>query len=77
MTLRQGLWMALIGLIIIVLCAVPAQVIPDTGTPETGGATNATMIGILILYSGGFVGLVVMVVGLIMAAVGASTKQTR
>jgi uncharacterized membrane protein len=77
MTSRQGLWIALIGLIIAVACAIPAQVIPDTGTPETGGASDATMVGIFVLYIGGFVGFIVMVMGLIMAAVGALTKQTR
>jgi len=34
-------------------------------------------MGIVRLYIGGFVGLVVMVVGLIMAAVAALTNRTR
>jgi hypothetical protein len=77
MTPRQGLWIALVGLVIGVLCAIPAQLIPDTGTPETGGASNITVMGIALLYVGGIVGLLVMIVGLVMAAVAALTKQTR
>jgi len=69
--------MALVGLVIIVLCAIPAQVIPDTGTWEIGGSSDITVMGIVLLYVGGFVGLVVIIVGLIMTAVAALTKQTR
>jgi hypothetical protein len=76
MTSRQGLCIALVGLMIGVLCAIPALVIPDTGTPETGGATNITMAAIVLVYLGGFVGLVVMIVGLVIAAVGALTIST-
>lgn len=43
----------------------------------TGGATNITMMSIVLLYVGGLIGLVVMIVGLIMAAVAALTKRTR
>jgi hypothetical protein len=74
MTPRQGLWMALVGLVIGVLCVVPAFVIPDTGTAETGGATNLTVNLIILGYVGGFVGLVVIVVGLILAGVGTLAK---
>jgi hypothetical protein len=72
---RQGLWMALVGFVIIVLCAIPAQVIPDTGTWETGGSSDITVMGIVLFYVGGFVGLVVMIVGLIMAGVGTFVKR--
>jgi hypothetical protein len=76
MTSRQGLWIALVGLVIGVLCAIPAQVIPDTGTPETGGASDSTMMSIFVMYIGGFVGFIVMVMGLIMAAIGTLTKPS-
>ena len=66
MTLRQVLWMAFVGLVIGVLCALPAQVIPDTGTPETGGASDVTVMAIVLLYLGGFVGFVVIIAGLSM-----------
>ena len=75
MTPRQGLWMALVGLVISVLSAIPALVIPDTAPGTPGGASDITVMTIILLYVGGFVGLVVMVVGLIMAAVGALTTQ--
>ena len=74
MTPRQGLWMALVGLVIGVVSMVPASVIPDTGTAETGGATTLTVNLIILGYVGGFVGLVVLVVGLIMAGVGTFVK---
>ena len=74
MTPRQGLWMAFVGLVIIVLCAIPAQVVPETAPGTPGGASDSTVNAILLLYVGGFVGLVVMVVGLIMAGMATFRK---
>ena len=74
MTPRQGLWMGLVGLVIIVVSVVPAYVIPVTPDGTPGGASDLTVYLILLLYGGGFVGLVVVVVGLIMAGLGTFVK---
>ena len=74
MSPRQGLWMALVGLVIGVVSVVPAYVIPMTPDGTLGGASNTTMNLVILLYVGGFVGVVVMVVGLIMAGVGSFVK---
>jgi hypothetical protein len=73
LTPHQGWWLAVVGLVISVLCALPIQIIPDTGTR----GTSDIWVVMVFLYIGGLVGPVVMVVGLSMAAVSALTKQTR
>jgi len=66
--------MALVGLVIGVVSVVPAYVMPETAPGTTGGASDLTVNLILLGYVGGFLGLVVMVVGLIMAGVGTFIK---
>jgi hypothetical protein len=61
MTPRQGLWVALVGLVIAVLCTVRAFLMPDA---EGGGVGNIVMIFIL----GAGIGVIVMVAGLATAA---------
>lgn len=60
---RQGLYIALAGLVIIVLCVEAGLLLPDV------------VFSIIALYLGGFVGLVAIVVGLILAAVGVVTRH--
>lgn len=76
MTPRQGLWMVFVGFVILVASAIPAYVILETAPGTPGGASELVMNSVILLYAGGFVGLVVMAVGLILAAVGALTKQS-
>jgi hypothetical protein len=72
MTPRQGLWMALVGLVVGVLCGLVIAAVA-----VTLGPSDLKEMAMILLFVGGFVGHVVMIVGLIMAAVGALTKQTR
>lgn len=74
MTPRQGLWMALVGLVIGVLCVVPAYVIPEPAPGTPGGASHLAVNLIILGYVGGIVGLFVMIVGSVMAGVGTSVK---
>jgi hypothetical protein len=74
MTPRQGLWMALVGLVIGVVSVVPACVMPETAPGTPGGASDLTVNLIILGCVGGFVGLVVMIVGLIMAGVATLAK---
>jgi len=66
--------MALVGFVIIVVSVVPAYVIPMTPDGTPGGASNTTMNLVILLYVGGFVGLVVVVVGLIVACMATFVK---
>ena len=77
MTPRQGLWMALVGFVIMVVSVLPAYVLPVTPDGTSGGASDLTVSLVILLYAGGLVGLVVIVVGLLMAAAGALMKQAR
>jgi hypothetical protein len=79
MTPRSGLKVALIGLAITGLCglgmaalALLANLNPDVGEGWMG---LATMVIIIVLVLAGTVGHIVMVVGLVMAAVRALGKQ--
>jgi hypothetical protein len=66
--------MALVGFVIGVVSVVPASVTPETAPRTPGGASDLTVNLIILGYVGGFVGLVVMVVGLILAVVGTFMK---
>ena len=72
MTPRQGLWMALVGLVIGVVCGLVLA-----GVAVTLGPSDLKEMAMILLFVGAFVGHVVMIVGLILAGVGALTKQTR
>ena len=72
MTPRQGLWMALVGLVIGVLCGLILA-----GVAVTLGPSDLKEMAMILLFVGAFVGHVVMIVGLIVSGVGALTKQTR
>jgi hypothetical protein len=61
MTPRQGPFVALAGLVIAVLCTIPAFLMPDA---KGGGVTNSVMICVL----GAGLGLTVMVAGLAVVA---------
>ena len=64
--------MALVGLVIGVLCGLVIGVVAVTLRPS-----DLKEMSMILLFVGGLVGHVVMIVGLIMAGVGALTKQTR
>lgn len=63
MTPRTSLFVALIGLLIVVSCAIPLYFVGNRGA----ASDNADM-GIVLLALSGILGLSVLVVGLIMAA---------
>ena len=62
MTSRQGLYVALVGLVIAVLCGVAAFLLTGriSVLPENGWPT-----GVLLVYVGLYIGFILMVVGLI------------
>jgi hypothetical protein len=72
MTPRTSLFVALIGLLIAVSCAIPLYFIGNRGAVND----NAAM-GIVLLALGGILGLTVVVVGLIMAAATALRGKRR
>jgi hypothetical protein len=68
---RSGLYVALVGLLIVIACAVPVNVVPDNGTRESGGASGLVTSLVVLMYAGGFIGITVIVVGLVIAGVAA------
>src|SRR5205823_3805676 len=66
MTARQGLWMTWVGSVILLLGVIAAYLFPH--------ADSTPMV--LLYYLSGGIGPVVMIVGLVIAAVGALTKST-
>jgi hypothetical protein len=72
MTPRQGLWMALVGLVVGILCGLVIAAVA-----VTLGPSDLKEMAMILLFVGGFAGHVVMIFGLIVAGVGALTKQTR
>ncbi len=63
MTPRSGLWVALIGLLIAGACAIPLYFIGNADPVNE----DADM-GIIVLYLTGMAGVVVLAVGLLIAA---------
>ena len=72
MTPRHSLWIALVGLVITVICGLAIGAVA-----VTLGPSDLKEMAMILLFVGGLVGQVVMIVGLIMAAVGALAKRTR
>ena len=82
MTPRSGLYLALVGMVMAVLCLATLFLLRDWKDPEIGGMGDLMMLGtgvgfILLLDLGALLGLIFMTVGLVIAAVGALKKQTR
>ena len=77
MTPRTGLFVALVGLFIAVLCGVAALLIPElaNGPPESRWE-NINSTGVVLVYFGLFIGFIVMLVGLGMAVAGAVMKPS-
>ena len=69
MTSRQGLWMALVGLVIGVLCGLMIGAVA-----VTLGPSDLKEMAMILLFVGGFVGQIVMIVGLIVVGVGTFVK---
>ena len=64
--------MALVGLVIGVFCGLVIGVVAVTLRPS-----DVKEMAMILLFLGGFIGHVVMIVGLIVAGVGALTKPTQ
>ena len=77
MTSRQGLYVALIGLVIAVPCGIAALLIPHfSNAPPGNGWENNIAAGVLLAAFGLFVGFILMLVGLAMAVAGAVMKPS-
>jgi hypothetical protein len=81
MTSRSGLRVALIGFVMAVVCLATLFFIRDWDDPTPITVENLPLVGIgmtfvLLLDLGALLGLVAMVVGLIMAAVGAKSAAS-
>ena len=74
MTPRSGLYVALVGLVMAVLCTALLFSANFIGEPQ-GGVNDAIVVGIVLLDGGLLLGLVVLAVGLVLAGVLALTKQ--
>ena len=72
MTPRSGLWVALIGLLIAAACAIPVYFIGNAD-PVNDDAD----MGIIVLYLSGTVGVIILVVGLIIAVATALSGKHR
>lgn len=72
MTPRRGLFVALIGLVIAVICAMPLYFIGNAD-PVSDDAD----MGIIILYLSGMLGITVLMVGLIIAVATALRGKHR
>ena len=72
MTSRRGMYVALIGLVIAAICAIPLYFIGNLD-PVSDDAD----MGIIVLYLSGMVGLTILVVGLIIAAATALRGKHR
>ena len=72
MTPRTALLVALIGLVIAALSALPLYFIGDLDPTN-----DDALMGIIFLDLGGLLGLTVLVVGLVMAAATALQKKRR
>jgi hypothetical protein len=82
MTRRSGLYVALVGLIMAGLCLATLFLFRDWKDPAKDGDGYLMIVGtrvgfILLLDLGALLGLIFMIGGLVIAAVRASTKQTR
>ncbi len=69
MTPRQGLWMALVGLIVGVFCGLAIGLVA-----VTLGPSDLKEKAMILLFVGGFVGNVVMIGGLVMAGIATLVK---
>ncbi len=65
MTRRQGLYVALVGLVIAVLCTAALLVHRFLGEP----ASEPIIVAVVLLDVGLLVGLIVMLVGLVVAGI--------
>jgi hypothetical protein len=77
MTPRTGLYVALVGLVIAVLCGVAALIIPElaNGPPENRWE-NINTTGVVLVYFGLFIGFILMLVGLALAVARAMMKPS-
>ena len=73
MKARNGLYVALIGLVLTVLCGAAALLIADWGNGPNGWE-NINMTGVVLVYVGLFIGFILMLVGL--AVAGAVMKPS-
>jgi hypothetical protein len=76
MTPRTGLYVALVGLVIGVICGVAALLMANltSGPPETW--SDWMLPALIFAFFGLFIGFSVMLVGLGMAVVGAMMKPS-
>jgi ABC-type phosphate/phosphonate transport system permease subunit len=78
MTPRSGLYVALVGLVMAVLCIATLGLLAiwDPPNPEVGDGLTRLWLGFIISVDlGAVLGVVVMVVGLVMAGVLALTRR--
>ena len=81
MTPRSGLYVALVGIVMAVLCLATLFLLRDWKDPEIDGVGDLMMLGtgiglILLLDLGALLGLIVMVVGLVLALKKQSVKPS-